>query len=493
MNKILAFLDPMRRLGLGKYSIILPVIGSVLVLLLVELIASSTQISPSSASGIIISSSILLVVYFSFRDGIRGGLISTGIVFLYYTYVIFNRVEIPQREAGFESAIFLSGMYIAIGLIIGWLKQSIDTLILKEKNARVLVEEERSRLKSILEHLPIAVRVVNVKEKRIEGNKKLEELLNKKFGVDYDSEINYMAEHEQKNGNRLSIDDLILMKSLKSRKKISASEIEYVRDDKKKLLLKIGAAPIFNKNHQLTSVVSVLSDITAEREMQERKNTFINMASHELKTPLTSMKLYLNLLLKRSQEINNSSLTTLISNLVLQTERLQQLASDLLDASRIQTGKLHFDKQEFVLNELIAEVGGLFGEVRHDKKIIVKSTKPITVDADRFRIYQVLTNLITNAIKYSDKGEKIIIQSKKVNGSAEVSVRDFGVGIEESKKNKVFDRLYQIKDGHDRTYPGLGMGLFISKEIIKKHKGKIWVESKKGRGSTFYFTIPLNK
>ena len=104
-----------------------------------------------------------------------------------------------------------------------------------------------------------------------------------------------------------------------------------------------------------------------------------------------------------------------------------------------------------------------------------------------------LTNLITNAIKYSDKGEKIIIQSKKVNGSAEVSVRDFGVGIEESKKNKVFDRLYQIKDGHDRTYPGLGMGLFISKEIIKKHKGKIWVESKKGRGSTFYFTIPLNK
>lgn len=492
MNEALAFFNPMRRLGFGKNSIFLPILGSILVLTLVELIATHTQISPNSASAIIISSSILLVVYFSFRDGIRGGILSAGIVFLYYTYVIFTRVKMPQREAGIQSAIFLTGMYIAIGLIIGWLKQSIDQLILKEKNARLLVEEERLRLKNILEHLPIAIRIVDVKEKKIEWNKKLEELLKKKFGGNFESDVRYIAEHELRNGHTLNVNDLILMKSLKSKKKINASEIEYLRDDKKKLLLKINASPIFNKNRQLTSVVSVLSDVTLEREMQERKNTFINMASHELRTPLTSMKLYLNLLFKRSQEINNNSLSTLISNLILQTERLQQLASDLLDASRIQTGKLHFEKQEFLLNELIFEVGSLFEEVRHDKKIIVKNAKPILVNADRFRIYQVLTNLITNAIKYSDKGDKIIIQSKRIDGAAEVSVKDFGIGIEEGKKNKVFDRLYQIKDGHDRTYPGLGMGLFISKEIIKKHKGKIWVESQKGKGSTFRFTIPLS-
>lgn len=492
MNKFYFFIDPMRRLGLGKYSASVPTAGTAIILFLLELFVTHAKISQGNASVLIITASILLVIYFSFRDGIKGGLISTALIFVYYSFIVFTRINIDQKNNSFQTAIYLSLMYAATGLIIGWLKKSVDALILKEKKTRVEVEEERQRLRSILEHLPIAIRIANIKEKRIEGNKKMEELLKKKFGNDYDSEIRYMAAHEKKNGNKLDVSDLVLMKTIKTKKKISSREIEYIREDNKKLLLKISAAPIFNKSHQLTSVVSVLSDVTAERLMQERKNNFINMASHELRTPITSIKLYLDLLLKRAREINNNPLLSLTSNLITQTERLQQLASDLLDASRIQTGKLHFAKQEFLLNELINEICNLFGEVRHNNKIILKTNDPIAVTADRFRIYQVLTNLITNAIKYSDKGDKIIIQSKKLDGVVEVSVKDFGIGIENNEKNKIFDRLYQIKDGHDKTYPGLGMGLFISKEIIKRHKGKIWFESTKGKGSTFYFTIPVN-
>ena len=126
-------------------------------------------------------------------------------------------------------------------------------------------------------------------------------------------------------------------------------------------------------------------------------------------------------------------------------------------------------------------------------KLILKSAPKIKVSADRFRIYQVLTNLITNAIKYSGDSTDIILNIKKDTGKAIISVQDFGIGIAKSEQKKVFDRLYQVTDPTEKTFPGLGMGLYISHEIIKRHKGKIWVEGEKGKGSTFFFTLPQAK
>lgn len=492
MDRLYLFLNPMRRLGMGKYSVFAPLLGNLSVLSFVELFLFLTDSQSTFGATLIITSSILLVVYFAFRDGIRGGIISVGLILFYYLYIIFSRQELSQRQASIQTTFFLTGVYISLSAIIGWLKQYVDRLIIKEKKATIFMEEEKIRLNRILEHLPIAIRIANLRDNRIEGNKKLEELLRRKVNGNLESEIAYLTDHEYKNGKKMSSEDLTLVKALKEKKKSISEEIEYIRDDKKKLKLKINSAPIFNKKRKLISVVSVLSDVTVDRLMEERKNNFINMASHELKTPITSMKLLLNLLLKRSKEQNNTAIFELVSNLILQTERLQQLASDLLDVSRIQTGKLFFMKQEFLLNELIAEVCDLFRETRQDKRIVVKDTNTLVVSADRFRIYQVLTNLMTNAIKYSDKDGEIIIQAKKAEGFAHVSVKDFGIGIDNSQQKKIFGLLYQVKDGRDKTFPGLGMGLFISKEIVKRHKGKIWVESEKGRGSTFHFTIPLD-
>lgn len=491
MKKVRFFLDPMERLGHEKYSLFFPVIGSGVFLYLIDLIVVNDLINSSFSSALIIASSIVLLVYFSFRDGIRAGVITILIVVGYYFYIILTRLEPQQVQGALNTTLLLGLLYLGIGVIIGWLKQSLDKLIQKEKAATILADEERLRLKSVLEQLPVAVRIANLKEKRIEGNRKFEDLFKRKLGGDLDKEIKYIAEHEYKNGKKLNVDDLALVKSMKSKKKLLSEEIEYVRDDRKRLFLKVSAVPVFNKNRKVISVVSVLTDITEEKEQAKRKDNFISMASHELRTPITTIRLYLDLLSKRIQTYGDESFLKLIGNLIVQTERLQQLSSDLLDVSRIQTGKLHFIKQDFLLNELVAEVCSLFQQTSHNKKITVEESGPIVVTGDRFRIYQVLTNLLTNAIKYSEKDTEIIVKTRKVNENVEISVQDFGIGIDPSQRRKIFNLLYQVEDSTEKTFPGLGMGLFISREIVKQHSGKIWVDGEKGKGSTFHFTIPL--
>jgi signal transduction histidine kinase len=121
----------------------------------------------------------------------------------------------------------------------------------------------------------------------------------------------------------------------------------------------------------------------------------------------------------------------------------------------------------------------------------VKDTLPVY--GDKFRIYQVITNLLNNAIKYSPKSNKIIITMQRLKDNAVVSVRDYGIGIAQDKQQRIFEKLYQVTDPEEKTFPGLGMGLYISKEIINAHNGKMWVKSKKGKGSTFYFSLQIKQ
>ena len=129
-------------------------------------------------------------------------------------------------------------------------------------------------------------------------------------------------------------------------------------------------------------------------------------------------------------------------------------------------------------------------QMTKDHPLVVRKLIKATVEADKLRLYQVFSNLITNAIRYSPAHTKIIIGMKQIDKNVVVSVKDSGIGIPQSQHRKIFDRLYQVKDARRKTFPGLGMGLYISKEIIKKHNGKIWVESEEGKGSTFYFSLP---
>jgi signal transduction histidine kinase len=221
-----------------------------------------------------------------------------------------------------------------------------------------------------------------------------------------------------------------------------------------------------------------------------RKDDFINMASHELKTPITSINLYLESLARKIKETRNTKEINLIKAIENQTARLQDLVEDLLDVSRIQTGKLNFRKENFRLDELVDEITGSFNGATQ-QEIIFSPRPKISIRADRFRISQVLTNLIQNAVKYSYGNGSIKVGIKRESGKVLIYITDEGIGIDKDEQEKVFDKLYQANSPTERTYPGLGIGLYISKEIVRRHKGKIWVQSQKGKGSTFYFSLPL--
>ena len=243
-------------------------------------------------------------------------------------------------------------------------------------------------------------------------------------------------------------------------------------------------------------VVAIIGLIVAatvsEQKLHERKkDEFISVASHELKTPITSLKTLVQTaetLLTRKGDKKTSELLVRADK---QIDRLNHLVLKLLDVSRIQEGRVALQKSRFNLTELILEIADE-AQVVGGQKIIVSSVNDLRVNADRDRIGRVLSNLLSNAIKYSSPRSEIMIKTAKRPDSVLISVRDFGKGIAKEDRSKIFDRYYQSnKNDHTKDY-SLGLGLYISKEIVELHGGRIWVKSNEN-GSTFYFTIPRGK
>lgn len=230
-------------------------------------------------------------------------------------------------------------------------------------------------------------------------------------------------------------------------------------------------------------------DITELKELERKKDEFMGAASHELKTPLTSLKAYIQLLDGTIKAGDIPKAALYLHKTTNHLERLNRLIEKLLDVSRIQGGKMQLNISEFDLDELVNEtVEGVQHTVQH--KIIKQGGIKRLVKGDKQRIEQVLINVLTNAAKYSPRADKVIVTVKEKDKAVIVSVQDFGIGIPKEKQQKIFDRFYRAEEDQTK-FQGLGIGLFISCEIIKQHKGELWVESEVGKGSTFYFRLPL--
>ena len=221
----------------------------------------------------------------------------------------------------------------------------------------------------------------------------------------------------------------------------------------------------------------------------QKKDEFIGVASHELKTPLTSIKAYLQLLEKIEEEQPNK---TYLKKAQDNVAKLQQLIFDLLDVSKIQAGQLRLDIKEFDIDQLVDEcVNDARLNSTHHHVIRLDGRAGRLIKADRQRIEQVLINLLSNAIKYSPTGVKdIIVDTQKVGTEVIVSIKDFGVGVPKSEEKKIFERFYR-SSGNLFGISGFGLGLYICNEIIKRHNGRLWLESEEGKGSTFSFALPL--
>ncbi len=289
-----------------------------------------------------------------------------------------------------------------------------------------------------------------------------------------------------------------LLGQIRAGKKIEHYETQRVRKDGKKIHVSVTISPITDADGKVTAASVIARDISRQveferlKELESRKNEFISMASHELRTPITSIKIHTEVLRRQNMQLGSDALARSVEKIDLQVERLTRLIDELLTLSRIEQGRLVISHSRFdlsaVAREVVEDSYGTSG-----RNVLVEGDGEFVVDGDRDKIVQVLVILLNNAVKYSKEGSSIRVRIARQKDAAVVSVQDEGIGIATENLEKVFDRFYQVSDAAEKTYPGLGMGLFIAHTIVGLHGGKIWAESEPGRGSTFLFALPLAK
>ena len=251
------------------------------------------------------------------------------------------------------------------------------------------------------------------------------------------------------------------------------------------------AIPIRDAERQLIGVTVVLADVTRLRKLDELKSGLLSTVSHELKTPLTSVRMGIHLLL----EERVGSLTPKQQELLVaageDADRLHRIIENLLDLGRMESGRVKMDIQPMAIEEIVNQSAETLQPSYHDKGVALKIDVPADaaeVLADATRIGHVLTNLLTNALKYTGPGGQVTISAVNEENTVRFAVTDNGVGIPQQYLSRIFDRFFRVPGQAGQS--GAGLGLAIAKEIVDAHSGHIWVQSNEGQGSVFSFTLP---
>ncbi|UII30878.1 ATP-binding protein [Fulvivirga ulvae] len=250
--------------------------------------------------------------------------------------------------------------------------------------------------------------------------------------------------------------------------------------------------PLFNKDEEeLVVWICTATDIHEQKTIEEKKDEFMSIASHELKTPLTTVKAYLELLEEVLKKEDADTARLYAQKASTGLNKINSLVSDLLDVTRIQTGKMKFNITEFDFDKLVEQAVDDARPLSNNHKIILKGKSGTKIKGDANRLEQVMVNLISNAIKYSNNADKVLINNFREDGHVVLEVVDYGPGIKPQYREKIFERFYRLKKNHDFT-SGLGIGLYISKQIINQHNGKIGVTDHDVKGSKFYVRLPVD-
>ncbi|SDL43900.1 PAS domain-containing sensor histidine kinase [Pedobacter antarcticus] len=232
-------------------------------------------------------------------------------------------------------------------------------------------------------------------------------------------------------------------------------------------------------------------EITERKQDEQRKNDFISMVSHELKTPLTSLTAYIQLLLNKAERRQDDFAVNALSKANQQVKKMAVMINGFLNVSRIGSGKIYLTTQEFDFSALVSEVLNEMLLFTNTHKFIFIPCPEIIVSADRDKIGQVISNFLSNAVKYSPAGKDITISCSLKEKQVELQVKDHGIGISIYDQQKLFERFYRVENKHTAHISGFGIGLYLCAEIISRHQGQIWVESTIGSGSEFHFSLPL--
>jgi len=364
---------------------------------------------------------------------------------------------------------------------IGQLATTFNHLTKKLQDAQETTEGERRKLSSVLAYMTDGVIATDRKGRIILINEPATTMLN----------VTRETVLSQPIVSVLGIEDRYTFTDLLEEKE--SVTLDFSTKDKP-YILRANFSVIQKETGFMNGLITVLHDITEQEKIEEERREFVANVSHELRTPLTTMRSYLEALTEGA--INDQELAPKFLQVTQEeTERMIRLVNDLLQLSKMDSKDYRLDKDWINFTDYFNRIIDRF-ELTKVPSIIIKRVIPqksIFVEFDQDKMTQVLDNLISNALKYSPEGGTITCQVEEQDEEIIVSISDEGVGIPKDSINRIFDRFYRVDKARTRKLGGTGLGLAIAKEMVQAHKGKIWVESKEGEGTTFYFSLPYDR
>ncbi|WP_262711511.1 ATP-binding protein [Mucilaginibacter corticis] len=396
-----------------------------------------------------------------------------------------NEAPVPIKTNGVVETRYFNFSYRPLldkGKIIGVMDVAVE--VTAQVLARKTLEANEQRLQSILDTMAEGVVIVNAAGQPTYANPMAQQIMGISEEQFKERDYNDTKWHNERlDGTPLLREDHPMYVVMRTGQPVFDQEIAIVQSDQEKIYISINAAPLRDGG-----IIS-FTDVTSRRKQLQQKEDFISVASHELRTPVTSLKAALQLLDRMQGNIRPEVLAKLLGQANRSLNKLSDLITSLLNTNRISQGRFPVHKTTFAIGNLLR------GCCQHilsagSHEIIQQGDLELQVTADEQQIDQVLVNLLNNAVKYAPQSRRIILQVEQQTHAVKISVTDQGPGIPADKVSHIFERYYQA-DRSGGELSGLGLGLYISAEIIEKHGGKIGVESKPGQGSSFWFTLPL--
>ena len=278
---------------------------------------------------------------------------------------------------------------------------------------------------------------------------------------------------------------------LQNGERVEHFETKRITKSGKLLDVSLTISPIKNNQGEIIGISKIARDITDQKMAEMRKNDFITIASHELKTPLTTIKSYVQILLAKARTEQDRFRIDALSRVEKQANKMSILIQNFLNNAKLLEGKFDLVVERFNTHELLVEIVDDAKTLSPTHELVMKDCEEVFVIADRSKIAQVMENLVSNAVKYSPAGSTITIGCKTFGDFAQISVTDTGVGIDRKDQAKLFDRFYRVENEKIKNVAGFGIGLYLVAEILRFHDSKILVESAEDAGSKFYFELPI--
>lgn len=368
------------------------------------------------------------------------------------------------------------------------LRDFADQAAIAVRNARQveLLRAEKARVEAVIENSPNGVMILDTQLRVAAINRVLSELVG-------------MAQTEARGKTCAEVlrlqnttgEHICQLEQTPPPTGILYGEGDIVRPGHKRITVGVAYSPLFDRNGNLINIIATLTDITRFREAEELKSTFISVISHELKTPVSLIKGYASTLAREDAVLSPETVRESGRVIEEESNRLNELINNLLDASRIQAGALQLETEALSLPDLArATVERLQTQTpTHSFTLDFPPALPL-VRGDERRLRQVFENLLTNAVKYSPQGGDIRLGGWREDGQVIVYVADQGIGIPFEEQEAVFERFYRVDSSLRRSTQGAGLGLFLVKAIVEAHGGRVWVRSQTGQGSTFFLALP---